>query len=87
MFGASAGADVQLNLLQLYRNGQQILGYTGIRLTNEERRRDLTAALQALAAGRMNIPVDRVLPLEQVNDAFRALVDRAVTGKILLDLS
>jgi hypothetical protein len=35
----------------------------------------------------MNIPVDRVLPLEQVNDAFRALVDRAVTGKILLDLS
>jgi NADPH2:quinone reductase len=87
MFGTSAGADVQLNLQQLYRNGQRILGYTGIRLTDEERRRGLTAALQALGAGRMSIPVDRVLPLEGVNDAFRALVDRAVTGKILLDLS
>ena len=87
MFGTSAGADVQLNLQQLYRNGQQVLGYTGIRLNDEDRRRGLTAALQALAAGRMNIPVDRVLPLEQVNDAFRALVDRAVTGKVLLDLA
>jgi NADPH:quinone reductase len=87
MFGTSAGADVQLNLQQLYRNGQRILGYTGIRLTDEERRRGLTAALQALGAGRMSIQVDRVLPLEHVNDAFRALVDRAVTGKILLDLS
>jgi NADPH2:quinone reductase len=87
MFGASAGADVQLDLLQLYRNGQRILGYTGIRLSVEDRRRGLTAALQALADGRMNIPIDRVLPLDQVNDAFRALVDRAVTGKILLDLS
>ena len=87
MFGASAGADAQLDLLQLYRNGQRILGYTGIRLSVEDRRRGLTAALQALATGRMNIPVDRVLPLDQVDDAFRALVDRAVTGKILLDLS
>jgi NADPH:quinone reductase-like Zn-dependent oxidoreductase len=87
MFGTSAGADVTLNLQQLYRNGLQILGYTGLRLTVEERRRGLTAALQALAAGRMTVPIDRVLPIEQVNDAFRALVDRAVTGKILLELS
>jgi hypothetical protein len=31
--------------------------------------------------------VAEVLPLGRVNDAFTALVDRAVTGKIVLDVS
>jgi hypothetical protein len=35
----------------------------------------------------MRIPVDRTLTLEQVNEAFQLLSDRAVTGKIVLDLS
>jgi NADPH2:quinone reductase len=87
IFGTSAGTDSHLNLRQLYRNGQRMLGYSGLRLNDAERQSGLTDALAALAAGRMNVPIDRVLPLEQVNDAFRALVDRAVTGKILLELS
>ena len=64
-----------------------MLGYTGLRLTEGERRAGLVAALGPLAAGHMSIPVDRVVPLGQVNDAFTALVDRSVVGKILLDLS
>jgi hypothetical protein len=32
------------------------------------------------------VAIAEVLPLGRVNDAFAALVDRAVTGKIVLDL-
>jgi hypothetical protein len=35
----------------------------------------------------MRIPIDRTLPLERVNEAFRLLEDRALTGKVVLDLS
>jgi zinc-binding alcohol dehydrogenase family protein len=34
----------------------------------------------------MRIPIDRVLPLEQVNEAFRLIGDRALIGKVVLDL-
>ena len=42
--------------------------------------------MTALAEGRMRITIDRTIPLEQVNDAFSLLAERAVTGKIVLDL-
>jgi len=45
-----------------------------------------SAALSALADGRLRVAVAERLPLERVNEAFVALVDRAVTGKIVLDL-
>ena len=35
----------------------------------------------------MRIPIDRTLPMEQVNEAFRLLADRSVTGKVVLDLT
>jgi D-arabinose 1-dehydrogenase-like Zn-dependent alcohol dehydrogenase len=34
----------------------------------------------------LKVRIDSVLPLEEVNDAFRRLVDRRVQGKLLLDL-
>ena len=42
--------------------------------------------MTALATGRMTLPIDRTLPLERVNDAFPLLVERALTGKIVLEL-
>jgi hypothetical protein len=42
--------------------------------------------MTALAEGSVQIPIDRTIPLEQVDDAFRLLADRAVTGKIVLVL-
>jgi NADPH2:quinone reductase len=86
LFGTSAGPVSTLELRALYRRGLQLLGYGGLMLSDTERRAGLHEAMTALADGRMRIPVDRILPLEQVNDAFRLLEQRAVTGKIVLDL-
>jgi hypothetical protein len=46
----------------------------------------LPRAVAEFAAGRLRIRVGRCLPLASVTDAFAALADRAVTGKVVLDL-
>jgi NADPH2:quinone reductase len=86
LFGTSAGASSTMELQTVYRTGLRILGYGGLMLTDAQRRAALSEALTALADGRMRVPIDRTVPLEQVNDAFDLLADRAVTGKIVLDL-
>jgi NADPH:quinone reductase-like Zn-dependent oxidoreductase len=62
------------------------MGYGGGRLSDLQRREDMTAALSALSEGRLRIRIDRTFPLEDVNEAFTALTDRSVVGKILLEL-
>lgn len=86
LFGTSAGSTSTLELRTVYRKGLRLLGFGGLMLTDEERQASLAGALAAVADGRMRIPIDRVLPLEQVNEAFRLIGDRALTGKIVLDL-
>jgi NADPH:quinone reductase len=86
-FGVSAGPEVTFNLQLLYRKALSLLGYGGIILTRDERRRGLQAALEAVRAGELKVRVDSVLALEDVNEAFQRLVDRRVRGKLLLDLS
>jgi NADPH:quinone reductase len=85
-YGASAGAEVSINLPRFYRSGQRIVGYGGGRLSTEQRRAGLVQALAALADGRLRVRVDRVLPLSEVNQAFALLVARSVSGKLLLDV-
>ena len=41
---------------------------------------------QLLADGKIRPHIDRVLPLEQVKDAMRAVVDRTVQGRIVLKI-
>jgi NADPH2:quinone reductase len=86
LFGTSAGSASTMELRTLYRRGLRILGYGGLMLSDEERRAGLRGALTALAEGRMRVPIDRTLPLESVNDAFSLLGDRALTGKVVLEL-
>jgi NADPH:quinone reductase len=86
LFGTSTGSSSTLELQPLYRKGLRLLGYGGLILSDEERRAGLAEALAAVADGRMRIPIDRILPLEQVDEAFRLIGDRALTGKIVLDL-
>lgn len=85
-YGVSAGAEVRFNLQVLYRKMISLLGYGGMQLTPEERRPGLEAALEALRAGELRVRIDEVLPLEEVNDAFKRLVDRRVQGNLLLAL-
>ena len=87
LFGTSAGSTSTMELQPLYRTSVTILGYGGVILSDAERRTGLTEVMTALAEGSMQIPIDRAIPLDQVNDAFRLLANRAVTGKIVLDLT
>jgi NADPH2:quinone reductase len=86
-FGVSAGAEVSFNMQTLYRKMASLLGYGGMQLTAEEHRRGLAAALEAVAAGELKVSIDTVMPLGDVNDAFARLVERRVSGKLVLDLS
>lgn len=87
LFGTSADSEGTLPLQQLYRKGLRVFGYAGLLLSDDARRAGLASALDALADGRLRVTVDRVVGLDEVDEAFRLIVDRAVTGKVLLDLS
>lgn len=85
-FGTSASPEVHMNMQVLYRKGITLLGYGGMIVTREWRRRGLTAALGALRDGDLEVVVDEVLPLESVNEGFQRISDRAVSGKLMLEL-
>ncbi|HYZ82381.1 MAG TPA: zinc-binding alcohol dehydrogenase family protein [Solirubrobacteraceae bacterium] len=85
--GVSAGAEVTFNIQLLYRKMLSLLGYGGMNLTRDERRPGLEAALEAVRAGDLTVRIDTILPLEEVNEAFRRLTERRVQGNLLLDLS
>jgi len=85
-FGVSAGPVAEVNMQSLYRKGLTVLGYAGLIEPLERMAAGKAAAVAALAEGRLKVAIAEVLPLGRVNDAFAALVDRAVTGKIVLDL-
>ncbi len=85
-FGTSAGPEVRFNLQTLYRKMASLVGYGGMQLRREERRAGLEAALEALRGGTLRVPIDDVLPLERVGEAFERLVARQVKGKLVLAL-
>ena len=85
--GVSAGPQVTFNLQLLYRKMASLLGYGGMELGHDERRAGLQDTMQALRAGELKVPIDEVMPLADINDAFTRLTERGVQGKLLLDLS
>jgi NADPH2:quinone reductase len=85
-FGVSAGPMAEINMQMVYRKGLTVYGYGGLIEPIERMAAGKTAALAALADGRLKVVVAEVLPLGRVNDAFTALVARAVSGKIVVDL-
>jgi NADPH:quinone reductase len=80
--GAHADGVVPLDVRALYLNSITVIGSTG-HVTAD----DLTVTLQAAAAGRHRVLVDRVLPLAEAARAHRLVADRAGTGKIVLEPS
>ena len=86
-FGVSAGAELTLNWQQCYRKGLQLLGYGGFVITAEERGQAIRATIDLVATGGMQIPAARTYRLDELNEAFDALVNRSVVGKVVLDLT
>lgn len=85
-FGVSAGPLAEINMQSVYRKGLTLFGYAGLLEPEERMAAGKVAALAALADGRMRVVVTERLPLERVNEAFLLLTNRAVTGKIVLEL-
>ena len=86
-FGVSAGPTAEINMQMLYRKALTLYGYGGLIEPAERMAAGKAAALAALAEGQIKVAIADVLPLGKVNDAFTALVDRAVNGKIVLDVT
>lgn len=85
LFGTSAAPEGQVPLRSLYGKGLRVLGYAGLLESDEAMSAAIREALQALADGRLTVPVDSAMPLEQVNEAFNRIRQRQVRGKIVLD--
>jgi NADPH:quinone reductase-like Zn-dependent oxidoreductase len=76
----------------LYRNGITVMGYgitvmgsEGQQAPDEAMAAAIREAMQALAAGRMSVPIDSLVPLAQVNEGLDRIKQRDVRGKIVLD--
>lgn len=84
LFGTSAGPEGQVPLRSLYRKGISVLGYAGLLASDEVIGAATRDALEALAAGKLTMPIGKTMPLTQVNEAFDLIRRREVRGKIVL---
>ena len=84
LFGVSFGPEATLDLRTLYRREVQLLTYSGTVEPPERTQAALEAAIKELAAGRIHVPIDEVLPLERAAEAHQRILDRRVKGKLLL---
>jgi NADPH2:quinone reductase len=86
LFGTSAGAVGTIQLQQLYRKYQRILGFGSLGVSASDRREGIAGALAAIAAGKLRIHIGAELGLDEINDAFALVSGRKVTGKVILKL-
>jgi NADPH:quinone reductase-like Zn-dependent oxidoreductase len=77
--GATAGADVDLNLRVLFFKQIELVGST---MGNPA---DLQAAWREVAAGRIRPIVDRVLPMTRIAEGHALLEERGAFGKVVLE--
>src|SRR5262249_1165918 len=76
--GATAGRNVQMNLWPFFVKQQRVVGSYG------RNRADLEATLEWAALGKIRPIVHQTFPLERTTEAFAALRDRSVLGKIVI---
>ncbi|MBC8367412.1 zinc-binding dehydrogenase [bacterium] len=78
--GATSGAEITADLRPIFFKNLSILGST------MGRRDTLPEILRLAAAGSFRAVIDRVLPVEDVAEAHRAIAERAQIGKVLLKM-
>ena len=76
--GATAGFDPKEDLRYIWTFELRILG------SNGWMREDLGKLIEMLQRGTLKPVIDRELPLEGVNEAFRLIEDREVYGKVVV---
>ena len=86
VYGTSAGPYGELDLRHLYKFGVTIRGYSAPMLSPEDVRMGLIAVLDAVAAEQLTPYIYTVLPLEAAEQAHSLLLQKAVTGKVLLQV-
>lgn len=86
IFGTSAAQTGTMPLQLIYRKSLTVFGYGGLIASHESLVEAKTQALRALADGTLHVAIGAAFPLVGVNDAFESIQNRAVNGKILLDL-
>lgn len=79
--GATTGGDVRVNLRPLFFKLLSILGSTMGSLA------ELRAIMERVEAGDLHPVVDRILPLSEIGEAHRLLEERALFGKVVLEVS
>ena len=84
LYGTSAGSRAEIELRDLYRKGVSLLGYSGLASRPEDLAAALRACIDAVADGRLRVPIDEVLPLEHGEEAHQRIRERRVRGKLLL---
>jgi NADPH:quinone reductase len=84
LFGTSAGPEQLMDLRALYRKGLTLRGFGGMVEPAEKQAAAFAEVLRELAAGRLRVPVAEVLPLERAAEAHQRILDRRVTGKLVL---
>ena len=77
--GATTGGQVELHLQRLFFKNLEILGST------MGTKAELHRIVQLVADGELKPLVDRVLPLDQIQEAHRALEAREAFGKIVIE--
>jgi NADPH:quinone reductase-like Zn-dependent oxidoreductase len=77
--GATAGREVPLKLWPLFVKEQRLVGSYG------RNRKDIVATLDWAAQGKLKATTWKVYPLSQTREAFAALRERQVLGKVIVD--
>ncbi|MBI4660532.1 MAG: zinc-binding dehydrogenase [Verrucomicrobia bacterium] len=77
--GATAGRDLELKLWPFFVKEHRLVGSYG------RTRHDLATTLDWAARGKLQPVVDRVFELAATPEAFRALRDRGVLGKLIVN--
>jgi NADPH:quinone reductase-like Zn-dependent oxidoreductase len=88
VIGLTSGATAQINLAQLMLRRLHVVGSTLRARSNDEKTR-IVADFErqfgaALAAGRLRVVVDRVLPLGEAPEAHRLVEASGHFGKVIL---
>ena len=81
LYGTSSNPEATLDLRTLYRKGVSLLPGS---VPPDRQRAAVEAALAELAAGRLRVRVDEVLPLDRAAEAHRRILTKAVRGKLIL---